>query len=55
MLILLVAFHHCGDSTVNTTIPLPINGAQRNPPEIRAELGQLGDVISHLHKGIKQM
>lgn len=55
MLILLVAFYHCGDITVNTTIPLPINGAQRNPPEIRAELGQLGDVISHLHKGIKQM
>lgn len=54
MLILLVAFHYCGDD-VNNTIPLPINGAQRNPPEIRAELGQLGDVISHLHKGIKQM
>lgn len=54
MLILLVAFHHRGDD-VNNTIPLPINGAQRNTPEIRAELGQLGDVISHLHKCIKQM
>lgn len=32
------------------TVPLAVNGAQRNPPEIRAELGQLRDVISHLQQ-----
>lgn len=35
---------------INHGSPLPINRAQRYTPELRAELGQLRNVISYLNK-----
>lgn len=37
----------------DATVPLSIDRAQRHTPEIRAELSQLGNVISYLHECIK--
>ncbi len=36
----------------DVTVPLSIDCAQRYTPEIRAELSQLGNVISYLHEGM---
>lgn len=38
------------NSSGDITVPLSVNGAQRDSPEVGAELGQLRDVIGHLRQ-----
>lgn len=39
----------------SSRLPLPVDGAQRHGPQVRAEAGQLGDVVCHLgHTGVTQ-